>query len=129
MSELKPCPFCGKEGKVKQEHFTSIEDCKLDYVMCEKCGIYFETYTRDDVDAVTIWNTRPAEDAKCREIDNLKRALQQIVEIANRRGHLTVATWQKDAWYGLAKIAEQALAGVHDTKQKKRNTEDGKFEV
>lgn len=52
---------------------------------------------------------------KDKEIERLKEALKQIAEIASRRGHLTVATWQKKAWYELAKIAKEALAGVHDT--------------
>lgn len=88
MSELKPCPFCGSDGKVSCRNFmSSIEDLELDDVMCEKCGIYFETYTRDDVDAVTLWNHRPIEDAKDREIERLcgllKLSYHEFVQIAD----------------------------------------------
>jgi signal transduction histidine kinase len=63
----------------------------------------------------TSGNTRPAEDAKDKEIESLKAALKQIAEIANRRVHLTVVTWKKYAWYELAKIAKEALANDTNT--------------
>lgn len=56
-----------------------------------------------------------------KEIENLKAALKQIAEIANRRGHLTVATWQKNAWYELAKIAKEALFNTPDTGKMEKN--------
>ena len=109
MSELKPCPFCGEKVSMISIEGSTHYWC----ISCEVCEYdRFIFGTKDKV--VNVWNARPAEDAKTREIDNLKRALQQIVEIANRRGHLTVATLQKDAWYGLAKIANEALTNAPD---------------
>ncbi len=115
MSDLKPCPFCGSENVIPVEADYLNEGGKVTIlwdVECQDC----QSLVRK-----SMWNRRPAEDAKTREIDNLKRALQQIVEIANRRGHLTVATLQKDAWYGLAKIANEALTNAPDMN-------DGKME-
>lgn len=89
--ELKTCPFCGSKGKPEFEHFISIDDSPVDSVMCEKCGIYFETYTRDDVDALTLWNTRPLEDAKDKEIERLKGnwdyLKEYLVALRNSRLH------------------------------------------
>ena len=103
MSELKPCPFCGSDGKVSCHNFMSpIGDFELDDVMCEKCGIYFETYTRDDVDAVTLCNHRPIEDAKDREIERLKaevtryrRALHNLKEDCQKRLHWKNSSWER----------------------------------
>lgn len=83
--ELRECPFCGNEGKVKHERFTSIEDCEVDSVMCEKCGIYFETYTRDDVSADVLWNRRPAEDALKAEVERLKAEIEQLKRLVVER--------------------------------------------
>lgn len=44
----------------------------------------------------------------------LKEALRQIVEIANLRFNATVATYQKNAWYEVAKIANNALGNAPD---------------
>ena len=89
MTNLKPCPFlvrmCSMDGQIIG--YT----CKGE---CANC---------------------PAKDAKGWKIKRLKMALKQIAEIANRRGHLSVATWQKDAWYELAKIVKEALANAPDT--------------
>ena len=111
MSDLKPC-LCGSD----KVHFGYEPFCGLTFwrVMCDTCGTQTSTFDTKE-EAAKVWNTRPAEDAKDREIERLKTALKQIAEIANRRGPLTVATWQKDAWYELAKIAKEALAKAPDT--------------
>lgn len=70
MSEdLKPCPFCGGEARLVKRDGASL-------VYCTKC----ERGTglcRGDA-AVTMWNTRPAEDEKDKEIERLKAALNEI---------------------------------------------------
>ena len=69
MSELKNCPFCGS-GAIEVcewEEYTKIGCLDCDYVIkCRDC---------DEDDAVDYWNTRPAEDAKDKEIERLNNEL------------------------------------------------------
>ena len=112
MSDLKPYPFCGNLLEIVHKNGSK-------YMRCISGICIFETARHghhiSDDELIKRCNRRPAEDAKDKEIENLKAALKQIAEIANRRGHLTVATWQKDAWYEMAKIAKEALANAPDT--------------
>jgi len=65
MRELKPCPFCGENPKVKQAGFG---DGKQEYTIFHcKCG---ERYMH-----MSYWNTRPIEDALRAENRRLNRAL------------------------------------------------------
>lgn len=105
--ELKPCPFCGGESELYQyrvnEFSIRCKRCKSD------CGCWKEPYK-----AEYVWNTRPEEERMKAENEMLKEALRQIVEIANLRFNATVATYQKNAWYEVAKIANNALANAPD---------------
>ena len=101
--ELRECPFCGTKA-VSSIFSIDVYNWYEENVLCEECRCSIA-----HPQAITIWNTRPAEDALQAEIERLKSALQQIVEISNRRGTLSVATWRQ------AKIAKQALAGAPET--------------
>jgi hypothetical protein len=71
MSELKPCPFCGKEQSEK--NFFSCDGYP------QACGCWETTHTGEE--ACEVWNTRPIEDALRAEIARLKEenhALDQI---------------------------------------------------
>ncbi|MBQ7404200.1 MAG: hypothetical protein IJW05_12275 [Lentisphaeria bacterium] len=48
------------------------------------------------------------------ENERLKETLRQIAEIANLRFNATVDTLQKNAWYEVAKIVNNALANAPD---------------
>jgi Lar family restriction alleviation protein len=57
--ELKPCPFCGKEGLLIRECNIPGEEWVQYYVMCDfvKCGTYqCKYFTRED--AIKGWNKR-----------------------------------------------------------------------
>ena len=78
MSEIKPCPFCGKRGILGQTI--------LNYyvVRCtnEKCNMIVQHHigtTREE--AIKTWNTRPAEDALRVERDELKADAERLAEL------------------------------------------------
>ena len=61
MSELKLCPFCGKEAEYSKRY---------KYVFC-KCIVGSEQMPNDF--SVEHWNTRPLEEA-------LKKQLEQLMD-------------------------------------------------
>ena len=95
-NELKPCPFCGS-GEIEvcdwEEH-TLIGCLDCDYaIKCRDC---------DEDEAIRYWNTRPAEDAKNREIEQLKaevtryrRALHNLKEDCQKRLHWKNSSWER----------------------------------
>ena len=58
--KIKPCPFCGRRGEVKQLQF-GFETVPRFGVVCITCGIspgwYFE-----EAEAVRAWNRRDGRD-------------------------------------------------------------------
>lgn len=68
MSELKPCPFCGKEPAIDNNFAICVnDDCELsDY------------WTGLEVDT---WNTRPIEDALTARIAELEEAVGLITTL------------------------------------------------
>ena len=70
MSELKPCPFCGKEPAIDNNFAICVnDDCELsDYWSgLEDCS----------------WNTRPIEDALTARIAELEEELEHVIEVGN----------------------------------------------
>lgn len=71
LNELKPCPFCGGEGKLRN-HWESIgmgANVEQFYVRCEDCGscggVIDEMFFKGDLKSMAIkaWNRR-AENGK-----------------------------------------------------------------
>ena len=77
--ELKPCPFCG--GKAITDNMEAIAYL----VVCMDCDATASSEERMD-EATENWNTRPIEEAKDREIAELKEViLRQNVELMELR--------------------------------------------
>jgi Lar family restriction alleviation protein len=57
--ELKPCPFCGGEGKIDGTSWTTRDGKEQAWVTCKKCGAYGPSST----DAIAAWNRRTQEQA------------------------------------------------------------------
>ena len=72
MSNLKPCPFCGKEPNQKG---TELGDRPCFYYECEnpKCGASEMGWHGTEQEAIDAWNNRPIEDALRKEIAQLKK--------------------------------------------------------
>ena len=72
MSNLKPCPFCGKEPNQKG---TELGDRPCFYYECEnpKCGASEMGWHDTEQEAIDAWNNRPIEDALRKEIAQLKK--------------------------------------------------------
>lgn len=54
--KLKPCPFCGPEGKINGPHESGNYRKTTFWIECERCEIYLEKETRAEV--IEAWNTR-----------------------------------------------------------------------
>lgn len=67
MSELKPCPFCGKEPAIHANIAICVNDD------CEQS----DYWTGLEVDT---WNTRPIEDALNARIAELESQVNQLIE-------------------------------------------------
>jgi hypothetical protein len=69
--ELKPCPFCGKTTELRHYQIKELMDFPghPGFLSCEDC-----------VDGVSVakWNTRPLEDALCKQLDVAMRGLGEI---------------------------------------------------
>lgn len=76
MSELLPCPFCGK--RMNEENFFSCDGYP------KACGCWETTHTAEE--AMTVWNTRPIEYAMQAEIDRLIELQRKMPLVADRRG-------------------------------------------
>jgi len=73
MSDLKPCPFCGKEPNQKG---TELGDRPCFYYECEnpKCGASEMGWHDTEQEAIDAWNNRPIEDALQARIKELENA-------------------------------------------------------
>lgn len=106
MSEPTNCPFCGKSDKViiyteSMEHHGKLLWTRYG-VKCKRCRFEMPTYSEKET-AIRKWNTRPAEDAKDKEIERLKaevtryrRALHNLKEDCQTRLH-----WKSSSLEGL----------------------------
>lgn len=73
--ELKSCPFCGSEDiEIKHDEF-----CDYWIVECRECEVERNRCLSKD-DAIELWNTRPIEDEKDKEIAKLKAALKAFIK-------------------------------------------------
>lgn len=69
MTELKPCPFCGKP-------ITEKEFCAGDGFP-KGCNCMWETHSADD--AEKAWNTRPIEDSLREELEEWKKHADRLI--------------------------------------------------
>ena len=102
MDKLKPCPFCGEIPNVEIIYPTSgvsfLNEINLrkpiSRVGCRNCGI-------DISYNPAFWNTRPAEDAKDKEIEKLKSDLGIQKNLTNqacfeaKRAYAETDKWKK----------------------------------
>ena len=73
MTDLKPCPFCGKQVKISQSYLSFRY-----FIDCEDCC---STKVHDTQKEMTeFWNTRPAEEALKAEVERLKSKLTLVEE-------------------------------------------------
>ena len=73
MSELKPCPFCGKEPSIYED--TGYVYCPNDDCMAA------DSYLEKAILPVEKWNTRPIEDALNARIAELSQAVGLITTL------------------------------------------------
>lgn len=92
MSDLKPCPFCGNQARLVRRDGITL-------VWCKKCETGTGLCVGDG--AITKWNTRPAEDAKDKEIERLKNDLEiqknltRMACFESNRAYDEVEKWKK----------------------------------
>ena len=56
MSDLKPCPFCGGEAKIKSRYYRAIDI--YDYSgVCQECNASMDVKDTE-AEAIEAWNTR-----------------------------------------------------------------------
>lgn len=98
--ELKPCPFCGSDD-VELEYDSFIDYCIIE---CRECGVE-RNRCWDEDDAIELWNTRPIEDEKDREIeslkvelDNLRHFCDSILDMAKRNNGVLYFRQDSGTW-------------------------------
>lgn len=72
MSNLKPCPFCGKNNWAEIEQCGGLYNTYCQTCDCKVGGCGY--LSKEDV--ILVLNTRPVEDALRQEIDNLKKQVE-----------------------------------------------------
>ena len=97
MSELRECPFCGKDDGLKCEK----SDRNQVTLRCRNCGFgYVQKVIRQDTDWLTNamiehWNTRPLEDSLRADLARLRELLVEVVEYDRAiRGDLSEKGWR-----------------------------------
>jgi|GEM_PF-5555423 len=81
MSNLKPCPFCGKDPN---QATAELGDRPCFYYECEnpKCGAAEKGWHDTEQEAINAWNTRPIEDALRKEIEQIMLSHEQATNEA-----------------------------------------------
>ena len=77
--ELKPCPFCRGEAKIKRV----TGSINYRYVKCSSCGARTKEWFGVDV-AVTNWNTRVYPEEVLRALD--KQTPKLVMQLCNELG-------------------------------------------
>ena len=105
-SNLKPCPFCGREPR-RMDRASSVAEsptgwCWFIYCHCGGYAANAHIYGKTEEEAIAAWNTRSAD----AELDRLRAALEQIAATAgedlewpevSRRTMLEVAAIAREA--------------------------------
>ena len=80
MSELKPCPICGREVKVKYS-----QNADAHYIECFRCGNVTPLVgMRNDV--INYWNNMLDEKEELKkEINELKLRIEKLEELMNNK--------------------------------------------
>lgn len=98
MSDLKPCPFCGGEGKLSaKDHlfggYNGMGQSRREYlirVICNKCksrgkpistGWVNTTYLNNKLNTRKLWFNETYEDTVA-----IEKAIEKAIEAWNRRG-------------------------------------------
>ena len=119
MDKLKPC-LCGSD----KVHFGYEPFCGLTFwrVMCDTCGTQTSTFDTKE-EAAKVWNTRPAEDEKDKEIENLKaevtryrRALHNLKEDCQKRLRWKNCSWERLFLHEVITHIDAELDFAPDTK-------------
>ena len=64
--ELKPCPFCGGEAKLKEAEYLGV------FIVCSKCGTK-TSYRLSRSLVVKMWNNRVEPEFTPDELDAIRR--------------------------------------------------------
>jgi hypothetical protein len=95
MIDLKNCPFCGTKA-VSSVFSVDVYNWYEEKACCENCRCIIS-----HPQAIQIWNTRPAEDAKDKEIERLKNDLEiqknltRMACFESNRAYDEVEKWKK----------------------------------
>ncbi|WAX23062.1 Lar family restriction alleviation protein [Vibrio phage 13VT501A] len=76
-NQLKPCPFCG--GEVYHGEYSAYScDSSFDAIVCDECGVYFDSQNESNKDASDRWNT-------CTESTELEQLRKELEETKKER--------------------------------------------
>lgn len=95
MTELRPCPFCGKPARIQT--YTNERKaivCDNMYCPCFMSGNVFDT----EAEAVTAWNTRDAELAAVTPLKNTIFELLNTLLLGARSGEGITAKWCRELY-------------------------------
>lgn len=102
MSELKACPFCGKDDELysipRFLEITKEETKEIEWTVgCKRCDVhlYRARYAKDD--GIATWNARPIEDALASRDDLIKRLVEVLPTLKIKHRYC------EDCWYSCPK--------------------------
>ena len=73
MTDLKPCPFCGNEGKIVQDSGGGDYAQDFYYPECSECTLEWASSFDTYAEAVEAWNTRADRPAGGVDLDEVQR--------------------------------------------------------